>query len=484
MLAASLGAAGRAWALDDNGAPIDTSEYTLDLYEGPNLANARLVGLAGSFSVLAPGVQGFSYNPSSVVAREPWSVTWFDWEVDAGVTLPASVTNFDFDNNGDQSFANEAALFGMLGGRLQFGDFGVGLSLDANLYDVRSKISDQELDVTLARVLLVAGYSFLDGEILAGIGVSVNNVNLSTRAADGTSATLASVNGPALHLGATWAPAYAPVQVGASVRLAPPASWLPDAAPEGVTPDESGNYTTEGYVLPRTIALPTEIHAGVAFQLFRPLSFPFVNPRDEDSEARRAQAEIAAERNERAEERARRLREAKEQGTEGEALEALEEALEREEERFDDEASDRLDRAKELDRARRLVPYKTMPREKVLVSAAVKVTTITTNGVGVESFLRQVVERSGEKVTVSPRLGVEAEVVPAYLVVRGGSYVEPSRFRTSSFRVHGTGGLDVRIPVEWSVFGLFDDDTTFRVGGAIDAASRYFGWGVSAGIWR
>ena len=90
----------------------------------------------------------------------------------------------------------------------------------------------------------------------------------------------------------------------------------------------------------------------------------------------------------------------------------------------------------------------------------------------------------GEVVTVQPHGALETEVWPGYLVLRGGSYLEPSRFRDIPLRVHGTGGLDIRIPTEWSVFGLLDDDTTFRVGGAVDFSKRYFGWGVGAGIWR
>ena len=72
-----------------------------------------------------------------------------------------------------------------------------------------------------------------------------------------------------------------------------------------------------------------------------------------------------------------------------------------------------------------------------------------------------------------------------WLVVRAGSYYEPTRFREPAGpRIHGTGGFDVHIPIVWSLFGLLDDDTSFRVGGAVDGAARYFGWAVSAGIWR
>ena len=47
-----------------------------------------------------------------------------------------------------------------------------------------------------------------------------------------------------------------------------------------------------------------------------------------------------------------------------------------------------------------------------------------------------------------------------------------------------SGQNHVHVPVDWSVFGLFDDDTTFRVGGALDSAQRYFAWTASFGVWR
>jgi hypothetical protein len=263
---------------------------------------------------------------------------------------------------------------------------------------------------------------------------------------------------------------------------APLSAATPDSKPAGVEPDEDGNFIGEGYYLPKTVTLPLEVHAGIAFQAFRPLNLRWVNPRDEgDSAAARLAGELRAEREVRAT-RAARLR--AEAGADPAARDRLEDAREREEEEAERRDGQRMKEAKRLDRRRRLAPYKTMPREKLLVSAGVKITAMTKDGVGLESFLRQRVERSGETPSFSPRLGVESEVIPAYLVLRAGSYYEPTRFRTGAPRVHGTGGLDVRIPIAWSVFGLLDDDTTFRVSGAIDAARSYFGWSVGAGLWH
>jgi len=480
MLGALTGAT-RASALGKQGEPIDTSEYTIDLYEGPTLASSRIVGLAGAYAPIAEGVAGYSYNPAAVAVRAPWSQSSFDWELDGGITLPSSITNFDFDNNGDDRFANEAGLFLTGGGGLQFDHFGIGANIEFATYRVNSLTEDRALNVNVTSVLAVVGYGFFHNQLLAGIGVALENVGIT----DTDGSQIASVSGPAGYLGVLWAPIPLPIRVGASVRLAPTASSLPESAPDGVEPDDEGNYVSEGFVLPRTVSLPTEIRAGIAFQFFRPLNFGWLAPRhDPHMHTYRVERENEQELARFQAESERRLSEAAASGTSEAVLATLEEKLEQAEEKLVDAADERLDAAEEADRQRRLRPYKTMPREKLLVSAAVRITTITANGVGLESFIRQEVERSGEKVTFTPHLGVEGEAIPGYLVLRGGSYYEPTRFRTGSPRLHGTFGLDVHIPIEWGIFGLLDDDTTFRVGGAIDGAPRYFGWGVSAGLWR
>ncbi|RLB62310.1 MAG: hypothetical protein DRI90_09330 [Deltaproteobacteria bacterium] len=483
-----------ALAIED-GEPFDTSEYTIDLHQGPVLAGSRVVGLAGAYAPIAEGVAGYSYNPASVVARVPWSTSWFDWELDGGFTLPTSVTDFDFDNNGDASFSNSAAFFATGGLGLQFGDFGVGLNLDWQLYQVETETD--VLNVTILRALLVAGYSFLDGELLAGLGLSANNVGIARAIADvdtDEERTLATVTGPAAHLGLVWAPNYLPLRVGAAARLSLPASQVPDAVPECAEPDcfededGKGFYIPDDtkpngrFYLPRTISLPNEIHAGVAFQLFRQLNQGWANPRDEPSHHRQVAEQIERARQDREAERERLINEAKSQGKD---VDALEESLGRAEDQIQDLEEERLDAAYGSDRQRRLIPYQTMLREKLLISVAAKMTWSTENGVGLDSFLEhQEVERSGEEVTIGPHFGVEGEAWPGTLVLRGGSYLEPSRFARGSARWHGTGGLDIRIPIEWGVFGLFDDDTTWRLGGAIDGTVRYLGWNVAFGVWR
>jgi hypothetical protein len=118
-----------------------------------------------------------------------------------------------------------------------------------------------------------------------------------------------------------------------------------------------------------------------------------------------------------------------------------------------------------------------------LVSASLVVTGSLHDAVGVESFLQRAVGRSGEQIVYSPRLGVETELIPHRLKIRAGTYSEPTRFATSQNRLHGTIGFDLKL-LPWTVFGLFEEDTEWRLSTSLDAAARYLGWGVSLGVWH
>lgn len=489
-------AAPAAAALGKNGDAIDTSDYTIDLYEGPVLASSRVIGLGGAYAPIAEGIVGYTFNPAAAAQRAPWSTSWFDWDVDAGVTLPSSLTGTDFDNNGDDSFTNRAAIFLTGGLGLQFGNFGVGVTIDVNQYKVSAGTGNRGdlLNVNFNRGLLAAAYSFFGGELIGGLGVGGQSVTISQPIQGSGGAQelqIATVAAAAIHAGALWAPAWLPLRIGASVRFSPA---NPDATPEvqntdAVQQDANGNYILNGaYYLPRRIALPTEIHAGIAVQLFRPMNIRWVNPHDEDSALKRARRDIEEAERRREEDAERRIDNVRASAKDDDARDAeidrIEQQLEAEQERAEAQAKATLASARQADRIRRLAQYERMPREKLLISAAVKITTKTDKGVGLESFLTQRVERSGTTPSFSPRLGVEGEIIPGYLLLRAGSYYEPTRFEHSSYRIHGTGGLDFHIPIEWDVFGLLDRGSSFRVGGAVDGALRYFGWSVTAGLWH
>ena len=121
-LAALLALPRRAEAagpLPGPGERIQTSDYSLDLFQGPVLAGSRITGLAGAYSALAEGAEGHSFNAAAPVVRTPYSMRRTDWDATAGVTFPSSVSGTDFDNNGRTGFTYGNFVFLTAGGQIQ-----------------------------------------------------------------------------------------------------------------------------------------------------------------------------------------------------------------------------------------------------------------------------------------------------------------------------------------------------------------------------
>jgi len=84
---------------------------------------------------------------------------------------------------------------------------------------------------------------------------------------------------------------------------------------------------------------------------------------------------------------------------------------------------------------------------------------------------------------VSPRLGLESEVVPRYLRLRGGSNLELATTEGGDTRVHGTAGVDVKL-FEWDVFGLVRPFDYWQLSLAADGAKSYLNASFSIGFWH
>ena len=84
--------------------------------------------------------------------------------------------------------------------------------------------------------------------------------------------------------------------------------------------------------------------------------------------------------------------------------------------------------------------------------------------------------------TVSPRLGLEAEPLQNQVVLRTGTYVEPSRYEGSAARQHFTFGGDIRL-VPLTFWGLFPEDP-WKLGLMVDLAPRYTNYGFGFGSWH
>jgi hypothetical protein len=94
---------------------------------------------------------------------------------------------------------------------------------------------------------------------------------------------------------------------------------------------------------------------------------------------------------------------------------------------------------------------------------------------GLEAYFEDLLQITGERATLGVRLGGETEAYPDRVRLRGGFWVEPSRFAEVGPRLHWTGGLDIFVA---EVFGY-----RWRVSGAFDLAADYRVASLSAGFW-
>src|SRR5207244_3250320 len=58
--------------LPQEGQPILTNDYRIDMYQGLVLSANRVIGLGGAFVAIADGVEGSAMNPAAASARTPY----------------------------------------------------------------------------------------------------------------------------------------------------------------------------------------------------------------------------------------------------------------------------------------------------------------------------------------------------------------------------------------------------------------------------
>jgi hypothetical protein len=461
----ALGAAHARGAgpLGARGDPITTSSYHIDYFQGPVLASSRVTGLGGAYAGIAEGVEADAVNAAAPAMRVPWSVDWFDYDLTAGISFPSLLRKTDFDNNGSAGFSFKDFYFLQAGGNMQLGAWGFGALADMQTYHLQGLPPvtglPPNLHVTLIKGHALASRALLDGQLIMGAGIRIAQLRF-TASEDSTGARgsqdLLTMTGAGPEAGIIWAPHRLPLRVGVSGRF-PVQSKADPTSP--TTPNAQGDTVIGAMYLPDTVQLPWELEAGIAVQLGpRPLNVPWVNPNEVVAQLREQIAQA----------REQRL---------GNGVSAKDDAALR---KIED---DRLKASKRDARARLKARDHALPRNRWLLSSSVLITGPVADAVGVESFLEQRVDRSGQRVSITPRVGLEAEPVGGWLKLRAGSYLEPTRFREGAPRLHGTFGFDVKL-LNWSVFGIWDEDTYWRVGGFVDGTRGYLGWGVSVGVWH
>jgi hypothetical protein len=463
----------------ENGTPIQTSAYAIDLFRGPVFAGSRVTGLAGAYVAIAEDVDGDLQNPAAPAVRPFFSYSNFDYWLGLGLTFPATLEDTDFFNSGSKThIANppDSFVFFSPALNLQFGEFGIGANVEVQNYALSERAADDPdasaIMATIPITHLQLAHGLMHNQWVFGVGARI--VSLSVREDREQGRTLFTSTGTGFELGGVYKPEQQPFRIGLAFRtsIRTEASYtdelLPNADGDLVINTSDGSQV----FLPKAVALPWDLNVGFAMQ-FGPRAFnpPWRTTND------LAERQLLTHRL-RAIDRESRQQEALTFAKSPEQRRELESAFERE------QAADDAELVRELARARQRIEddLVMMNRFYVQVATSVLISGPVEEALGVESLVTQTVNRSGEKTVVSLRLGVESGVIPEWLRVRAGSYLEPTRFQGSRSRLHGTVGFDIRL-IRWNVFGLWPDDYLWRLGVGADIAHRYYTWGVTLAGW-
>jgi hypothetical protein len=470
--------------LGADGTPITTSDYTIDLTRGVVISTSRVVGLSGAATSLAQGVEGGLQNPAAVAYRGPQWPDWYDYWLALGVTYPFQAG--DFYNSGDfvrntRSIDDDATLFLIPGAYWQMWNFGIGLTIDSQFVKLQLAAGAPGGDGDTLRLRFTtfhiqAGYGFLDGQLILGGGLRIlrERAYLSDRIVSPGDAyrTL----GLGAEIGLMIKPHNKRWNLGASV-FPKISTGLRTRGSVIETPD--GELTIDGFFLPRKTEIPTSGSVGFSYQFGpRPTNPPWISAE-----------QLASDELERLNRRKDRLkREEKEELASapvrcGSQADICKRAIRQRYARKHAALKAARKEMKKLAWEQLRKEYRwDWPRRYYLLTVDLWFNGRVDGGVGVESFLAQIVQRSGQQITVSPHIGFESEVWPTRMKIRVGTYLEPSRFSQSSARMHGTFGFDVSL-FRWSVFGLWPRDYRWQVTTAFDFARDYGSFSVGIGGW-
>jgi len=464
--------------LGENGSEIATSRYSIDLYQTAVWAGSKVTSLGGSYVALAYDVDGMLQNPAAPAVRPFFSVTDFDYWLGFGVTFPSSLTGMDFFNSGSKTVEEgadpDSLVYVTPAAIVQFGNFGFGVNLELQSYGLTGggPSEAQRLSVGFNQAHIQAAYSFFQGALVLGGGLRL--LRMEARAGSGPSRTVPmAADGMGAEFGVLWQPRGQYFSFGAAFRSAITAVA---EFPAGISLSEEGDVIVQGpsgaFYLPQAAKLPWDLHLGVVYNFGgAPKNQPW---RSESTVVKRRLLALELEEADLELEYEGKIALARTD----EEREALEAELEQKRSSIAErEAAAKADGYWQIqdELARR-------SRHIAMITASVLIAGAVDNAVGIESLRNQVVNRSGEWLVASPRLGSEVEVIPDWVRLRSGVYLEPTRFETSTVRAHYTGGFDLALGV-WNVFGLWPDDYRWRLGAGIDVARDFQTVGVTAAGW-
>ena len=469
-------------------APLCRNAYTVEVVQGPVLAPLAVLAMGGAYAAIADGVEGLGSNASAAAVRAPYAASWFSYDFSYGASLPGAFGRTDFDNRGEVGL-NSTAFFYTLGGILQWGPFGIGANADFQRYSLAKTDTTPGSVVSIGNFHVSAAYALLSHQLFVGAGLRGMRTGVYTLAQGASPrAVFVSTNeqslsmlGFAPELGFVVAPDWSPWRLGATYRFPVSSSGEPNGT---VVTGDDGVRRAGGFPVPDKVVQPWEMQVGVVLSAGpRPLNPKWLNPHEQEAvvhqriaharEQRRLANEVELARITDDAARARRA---------AEIAERERRVRDQEDANFDEWAS--------LLKAERKARYRNWPRARIQVAAEVVVTGTSENAVGLQSFLRREDVPSGSKRTIQPRLGIEGEPIPYWMIARVGTYIEQTRYRVSpepgllaGARQHFTFGIEQKM-FTWGALGLYNAQTEWRITFAGDIAPRYQNIGLSIGTWH
>lgn len=404
---------------------LTDGSYTIDLTDLPVLGAPRAVGLGGAYGAVGEGAAAaMAWNPAAVATRGHWEHDWFEWDVAFGAILPSTMdSSHFFGADGGTELPTKDFQFFDAGLRLQFGPVGVGVLVRPRVFEVPvSGLGD--VNVTAQTIHSDAAIALMDGTIVVGVGFRFANLAMSVQGR-----SLLDVQGTGFEGGVTYRPIGEGYRLSAVVRSPILVNRVVvDPALDAV------------HSVPRSVGFPWELAFGGGFGFGeRPLNPTLVvDPR------RR--------------ERRRRERELRRQ------------------EEADASAQEDSERP----------PPEPTPADRPrygLVTGELVVQGRLRDAVGLDGFLQETRRTWGDRVTVSPRVGIEGEPWRNRMKLRGGTYLEPARSSVTSPRMHFTHGFDFRV-FDFDLFDVLDEPISVQVTFTGDVARQYAAFGFGVGIWH
>ena len=452
-----------------------------------------MIGVGGAYTAFAENIEGAAVNSAAPAVRSPYSTDWFEFDFSASVSFPGAFAKGpfanDFDNHVDNTtlapqYSSTSDFLDInVGAMAQFGRAGVAVTGDLQQYSVTSQNVTtpqgaapqgaaqqfQGLTLQVGRWKALGGYAILDGQLALGGGARIVTMQIEQNGGG----SLVTMAGAAPEVGGLLMPIGQPWRIGATVRAA--VSGGNGLFSSQATTSASGVRTLGGFALPNSVGMPWEVEAGVAYQVGpRPHNPGWEDPHEQEAQLR---ARIARDRAERERDYAEQLARLSPEGRVARRAEqhAEEKSLRAIEDVHLDEETERLAKVR---RAR----YANWPREKILLLASVLVAGPSGNATSLEGFLNHTLEPVGRHTTVAPRVGLESEPLPNRMLLRTGTYVEPTRYDGDSARQHFTFGTDVRL-FPFSFWGLLPE-VNLKLGVFLDVAPRYTNWGIGISNWH